>query len=306
MKEYLRSDGDTLTIPYTAPAGTDSVVFNVYDLDLEEHIQSEEGTLSSGSTFNLVLSREVAAYDRRIKVEIQAIDANSYTEDEFYASLVRPYATSTEIAAYSNVTIVQSNPSFGETTLSELIKLEKKARLYINARIGDSFSYKYKTLGTLGQGTDILHLGEKIESFDQIIKDDQVVYDTTTDPEINLLDYAVAISKGKTSLKVVAEAENIIEWADQSVLNSLGFFEKNSTYLVRGAYGWKYIPVDINEAALELINDMLCSDFNYRNRGIKSVKNDSYSIEYETGSTTGNAIVDSLLAPYKRFDLWAV
>jgi hypothetical protein len=42
MNEYLRSDGDTLTIPYTAPSGTDSIVFNVYDLDLEEYIQADE------------------------------------------------------------------------------------------------------------------------------------------------------------------------------------------------------------------------------------------------------------------------
>ena len=55
MKEYLRSDGDTVTIPFSAPTGTDSVVFNVYDLDLEEYIQSDEAVLVSGSNFNIIL-----------------------------------------------------------------------------------------------------------------------------------------------------------------------------------------------------------------------------------------------------------
>ena len=42
MKEYLRTEGDSVTIPYTAPLGTDAVVFSVYDLDLEEYVQSDQ------------------------------------------------------------------------------------------------------------------------------------------------------------------------------------------------------------------------------------------------------------------------
>ena len=306
MKEYLRSDGDTLTIQYTAATGTDSVVFDVYDLDLEEYIQSDEGTLSSGSTFNLVLTKEVAAYDRNVRIDIQAIDANTYTEDEMYASLVRPYATTAEIAEYSGYTIVSSNPGFNETTTANLVKLEKKARLYINAQISSDFKFQYKSVGTLGQGNDLLHLGQRIETFDKIIKDDEVVWDTTQDPEIDLLDYDLGITKSKTGLKVIATGENINEWADVSVLNSLGFFEKNSLYIVRGEYGWKYIPTDINEAALELVNDMLCTDFTYRNKKIKSIKNDSFTVELNPTSGTGNAIVDSILAGYQRWDMWAI
>ena len=144
MKEYLRSDGDTLTIPYLAPTGTDSVVFNVYDLDLEEYIQSDEGVLVSGSTFNLILDRDVSGYDRRVKIEIQSIDANTYTEDEFYGNLVRPYATAQEIADYGDITIVSSNPGPGEATLAQIVKQEKRARLVIDSIINDSFTFKYK------------------------------------------------------------------------------------------------------------------------------------------------------------------
>ena len=302
MKEYLRSDGDTVTIQYTAPTGTDSVVFNVYDIDLEDYIQSDEGTLVSGAVFNIILNQEVASYDRKLKIEIQAIDANTYTEDELYASIIRPYATPAEIADYAGLTIVSSNPDTGEITSAELIKLEKKARLLINAMLERDFTFSYKTIGTLGQGTDILHIGERIESFDKIIKDDEVVLDTIE--EIDLLDYDIAVSKGKTSLKIIATGENINEWADTSVLRSGGYFEKNSTYLVRGEYGWKYIPTDINEATCELVNDMLCSDFSYRVKGVKSIKNDAYSVDFKDAPI--NSIVDALIMPYRRFDLWAV
>jgi hypothetical protein len=158
----------------------------------------------------------------------------------------------------------------------------------------------------LGQGADVLFIGERIESFDKIIKDDEIVYDTTADPEINLLDYPFAVTNGKNSLKVVWEGANIIEWSDTSVINSAGYFERNSLYLVRGEYGWKYVPNDINQATLELVNDMICSDFNYRNRGVKSVKNDAYTIEFQPGTGIGSILVESLIAPYKRLDLWAV
>lgn len=382
MKEYLRSDGDTVTIPYVAPSGTDAVVFSVYDLDLEEYVQSDESlvkratvTAASGNgttitytasnkfsvgdvvtitglstttgsslnrsnatiatrsdsqftvvgttvgtatstqsgtalqittNFNLILDQEVSSYDRRLRIELQIIDASSYTEDELYATLVRPYATATELAEHSGLTIVGSNPGFGEITQAELIKLERRARLYINSKISDDFTFRYKTVGTLGQGSDVLFIGQRIESFDKIIKDDEVIYDITEDPEINLLDYPFAITKGKNSLKVVWEGANIIEWSDTSVINSAGYFERNSLYLIRGEYGWKYIPNDINLATLELVNDMLCSDFNYKNRGVKSVKNDAYTVEFVPGNGIGSVLVESLISQYNRFDLWAV
>jgi hypothetical protein len=382
MKEYLRSDGDTVTIPYTAPSGTDAVVFSVYDLDLEEYVQSDESlvkraivTAASGNgttitytaintfavgdvvtitglstttgsslntsnatvatrsdsqftvvsetfgtaastqsgtalqittNFNLILDQEVTAYDRRLKVELQIIDASSYTEDELYVSLIRPYATTTELAEHAGLTIVGSNPGFGQITEAELTKLERRARLYINSKISDDFTFKYKTVGTLGQGSDVLFIGQRIESFDKIIKDDEVIYDTTADPEINLLDYPFAVTNGKNSLKVVWEGTNIIEWSDTSVINSAGYFERNSLYLIRGEYGWKYIPNDINLATLELVNDMLCSDFNYKNRGVKSVKNDAYTVEFLPGNGIGSVLVESLISHYNRFDLWAV
>lgn len=306
MKEYLRTEGDALTITYVAPTGTDSVVFNVYDLDLEEYILSDEADLVSGSTFSITLDQEVSIYDRRLKIELQIIDASSYTEDEIYASIIRPYATATELAEYAGLQIVEGTPGFGEITQAELIKLERKARLYINSRISDNFNFNYKTVGVLGQGTDVLYMGQRIESFDKIIKDDEVIYDITADPEINLLDYPFAVTNGKNSLKVVWEGANIIEWSDTSVINSSGYFERNSLYLVRGEYGWKYVPNDINQATLELVNDMICSDFNYRNRGVKSVKNDAYTIEFQPGTGIGSILVESLIAPYKRLDLWAV
>jgi hypothetical protein len=49
---------------------------------------------------------------------------------------------------------------------------------------------------------------------------------------------------------------------------------------------------------------MLCSDFSYRTKGVKSIKNDAYSVEFKDAPI--NEIVDALISGYKRFDMWAV
>jgi hypothetical protein len=301
MREYFRTEGDALTIPYVAQAGTDSVIFSVYDLDLNEYILADEAVFSTGSTFNMVLPLEITKYDRSLRLEIQSINGNVYSEDEIYASIVRQYSPTSDIRSELGL---NSN----QVTNAQIERLERKARYFINSKIGEDFSFSYKTIGTLGQGTDQLYIGLRTESFDKITKDDKVIYDSTEYPSINELEYPLAITKSKYNLKIVAEGENISEWSDVSVLRNPGFFTKNSFYSVRGEFGWKYIPNEIKVATTELVNDMLCSDFSYRNKGLKSVKNDSFDIQFQDGMQTssGNLLVDSILSEFKRFDVWAI
>lgn len=56
----------------------------------------------------------------------------------------------------------------------------------------------------------------------------------------------------------------------------------------------------------ELAKDMLCNDYNYRMKNVKSISNDSYNIAFDTNTATGNIIVDELIYKYRRFDLWAI
>lgn len=307
MKEYLRSDGDSLDVVYTAPEGTDSVVFTVYDLELDDYLQSDEGIQTDAPRdFILRLTAETCKYDRKLRIEIQTVAVNHYTEDEMFINLVRPYSSNSDLAEYMGLTIVDSNPSFGEVTETELIRLERRARSLINAKIVDDFKFVYKTVATLGQDTDVLFMGQRIESFDQMIHDDVVVYDTTSDPEINDTGFEFVITRSKNNIRIVNPMININEWIDVSAIPNPGFFQKNSAYSIRGEYGWKYIPSDIELATQELVNEMYCSDYAYRLKGIKSIKNDAFTIDFDPSTGTGNLIVDSILANYRRFDIWAI
>lgn len=308
MKEYLRSDGDTLTIEYPTNPTTTAVVFNVFDLDLNDYIQSDEAVASEDDIFNIVLSQDTTKYDRKLKIELQVIETNQYSEDDLYISLVRPYATVEEIAEALDIVIDETPTSSNEYKRATIERLERKARSFIDSKINDSFTYEYKSVGTYGMNTDLLHLGNRIESFDQITFDDYIVYDKTTDPEINELGQNIAISGSKHGLKVVSEGTNIAEWVDVNPLAFPGYWNKNSAYIIRGEFGWKYVPQSIKEATIELINDMMCSDFNYRNKGIKSIKNDAFDVQFQDSVIlgTGNVMVDALISPYKKFEIKAI
>lgn len=305
MKEYLTSDGDPLVIEYRAPAGTDSLVYDVYDTSLGVYLIADEAEKKNAVTtptayqpFHITLPYDIVKYNRKIQINLQVIDQASFTEDILYASLVRPYATVTDIQEALGIT--------GEE--EALKRLERRARFIIDSKTSDQFGFTYESIQAYGQGSDVLDLKKRIESFDKVVKDDQVIFDSTEDPTINLFYRPVAISASKTRLKVVEEGENLFEWAEPTVLANERGFEKNSLYTVRGEYGWNFVPLAIKEATIMLVEDMRCGDYNYRNTGLKQVKNDAFDLQYSDNIFlgTGNLAVDALIAPYKNFSMMVI
>jgi hypothetical protein len=275
--------------------GTQSGVHKVFDL--------------GKTNYNIILNSDTCKYDRSLVIEIQSIQIDDYSTDNIDVLVKRPYATYKEIYDYfENHSIFTGSNIFYNEAISYVEKLERKARYLINAYTGNDFKFEYKTVGAYGQNTDLLYLGQRIESFDKVTYDDYVVYDSKEDPAIDELGVAVAVAPSKYALKVVAEGVNISEWVDQNPLNNPSYFGKDSAYLVRGEYGWKAVPEDIKIAVYELINDFLCNDFIYRNKGLKSIQNDAFNIQFNDAmlNGTGNLYVDALLAPYKVWNLKAI
>ena len=187
-------------------------------------------------------------------------------------------------------------------------KFEKKARLLINSRTNDKFSFEYKTVSSLGLGADLLHLGERIESYDKITSDDTVYYDSSLYENIDDLSLPLIVTESHYGLRTYQPGINIAEWLDINPIAMPAFFGQNSSFNIRGEYGYRYVPEAIKQATMELFTDLICSDFVYRNKGFKSIKNDSFDITFQDGilNSTGNLYVDALLEPYKRWDLRAI
>lgn len=262
----------------------------------------------AGTTYEIALSSDVCKYDRSLVIQIQSIQINNYSTDDIDILIKRPYSTTSEIKSYFEQNFNEIESILVNQSDAFIEKLERKARYLINAYTGNDFKFEYKTVGSYGMDTDLLHLGQRIESFDKIIYDDYVIYDSKEDPAIDELGATIAIAPSKYALKVVAEGVNISEWVDQNPIKNPSYFGKDSAYLVRGEYGWKAVPEDIKIAVYELINDFLCNDFIYRNKGLKSIQNDAFNIQFADGmlNGTGNLYVDALLAPYKVWNLKAI
>ena len=318
MKEYLTTEGDGLVISYTAPAGVDSVVYTISDIELDEILFADEAT-GEGSTFEFELSSEICKYDRKLRIDIELLDYGtpssvssvgsngSYVTDNLDISLVRPYVTADDLAEELGLTIVTGTPvDNSEIKRTTIERFERQARMYINSKIDDKIRLQYKTLTVMGEGTDVLYLGTRTESFNKITKDDEVVFDTQED--IDLLDYPLEISKSKLQIKPIVSQTNIDEGKAMSVIYDPGYFERGSIYSVRGEYGWKNVPEELREATIILVDDMRCNDWSYRNKGLKSIKNDSFAIEFNDiiFSGTGNILVDSLISDFKQWRFFAI
>jgi hypothetical protein len=323
------SDGDAIRFSTTGalPTGiTAGTIYYVLNTDITDkfniyttsptNLVNTSGTQSGvhkvsaqGKTsYDISLSSDVCKYDRSLIIEIQSIQVNGYSSDSVDILIKRPYATVSEIKNYFNNSFNGITSTLDEQSDAFIQKLERKVRYMINSYIGDELKFEYKTVGAYGQNTDLLHLGQRIHSFDKITCDDYVVYDSTEEPVFDILGSTLAVAPSKHAIKVVAEGVNITEWVDQNPLQNPSYFGKDSAYLIRGEYGWKAVPEDIKTAVYELINDFMCNDSIYRNKGLKSINNDSFNIQFADGmlNGTGNLYVDALLAPYKVWNLKAI
>ena len=305
MAEYLRTEG-VVSFTYNTDETVTSIVYTVNDILNDTVIQYDELYPDSPGSFLIELSEESSRYDRSLRIDIDLIFPTRYEQDHIYIDVVRPFVTSTEMSDYFAKT--PQSGIYDSIDPEYLVLLEKKVRYLIQSITGDPFRFEYKTVNAFGANTDLLHLGERIESFDKIIYDDYLVYDSTEDPIIDELGATIGIAPSKYAIKVVAEGVNISEWVDQNPIKNPSYFGKDSAYLVRGEYGWRELPEDIKIATYDLINDMVCNDYIYRNKGLKSMKNDSFDIQFADGmlNGTGNLYVDKVLEKYKVWNLRAI
>lgn len=295
MIEYLRTDNSPLNITYTASSYATNVYFEVYDLDTQEFIQGGRATSGASSIFTVTLNSDSTAYDRNLKIEYVTTSGSGAYNDLQYVSLVRPYATISQVRSIADVS--------NSVTNAAIQKLERRARLNLNAFIGFDFYKKKKSLTVYGNNTDVLTLPESIFRIDYIYEDDILIYERGNDTY--QLDFPLEIGPSSNRIKIVnseEESKEILEFPKFSVFYYEGIFKKDHAYKIDGIWGWEYIPADIEEATALLVNDYLCNDFNIRNKNIAQLSNDSYDIKYaaDAATGTGNLTVDNLIAHYRQ------
>jgi hypothetical protein len=306
MKEYYRLYDSPLPIPYTSVAGTVSISYSLIDINTNEEFATGNAVNSSSTQWSINLTKEEAKYDRSCKLSLSINDGSVTLEENYLIKIVRPYATPSEIATALDLTIVSGTPAIGtEITQARLERLEKYARAYINTNI-DYFYFENKYINSFGQDSDAINFTTIVKSISKIYEDELIVYNTLE--SLNEFELSLIISPSKYQIKFVDPGDYVHEWVQSSVLPSPIAFKKNRDYKFYGEFGWEFLPDDINYAAILLVNEYLCSDYNYKARGIESISNDAFNVKYSGSamSGSGNSYIDSILSPYKKLDFLVV
>ena len=209
MLEYLRTDNAPLNITYTASSYATNVYFEVYDLDTQEFIQGGRATSGASSIFTVTLNSDSTEYDRNVKIEYVTTSASGAQSQLQYASLIRPYATISQIRSIADVS--------DSVTNTAIQKLERRARLNLNAFIGFDFYKKNKSLTVYGNNTDVLTLPESIFRIDSIYEDDILIYEK--DNPTYQLELPIEIGPSSNRIKIVnsQESREILEFPKFSV-----------------------------------------------------------------------------------------
>jgi len=295
MLQYSRKDEFGLDITYNTSASVSSVLFTVSDLDTDVLLQTGSATaVGASSVFTVSLNTTTTQYDRNIKITYEEIGSSASSTNIVYAELFRPYATVDRIRELADIPSTAS----ADATLQ---KLEKRARLTIDALLGFGFYKEYKSIDVYGNNTDILQFNDNIISISKIYEDDILTYEV--DSETYQFDYPIEIGTSGDRIKIVNSStknKEMLEYPKFSVFYYDGQFKKSYLYKVEGVFGYEYIPAEIELAAALLVEDYLCNDFNIRNKNIIELSNDSYDIKYglDLATGTGNLMVDNILAKY--------
>lgn len=310
MIEYLRSDNSELFINHKTVHGITGVTFEIYDIDTEEFVQSGTAPLtasynqpSSSMTWTARLIEDSAEYDRNVKIEWVRTTASGASATIEYASIIRPYVTASRIRSLASI----DNGVSDDT----LIKQERKARYFLQSHIGIDFSKRYTSMVVYGMNSDILSLPTPIIRADKIYEDDILIYDNTSTGPFNELEFSVEPSQSKTRIKIINSDEfgrSVQEFPDMHLIPIDGTFKKDTQYRIVGAFGYQYVPSNIEQATALLVEDYLCNDFGIRNKNISKLSNDSYDITYSSNSATGtgNLLVDKLISDYMNFPRFMV
>jgi len=233
-----------------------------------------------------------------------SISNTSYSQSQ-YINVYTPYITSAEF--FSN------HPELSTNFSASFDKYERRARNIINTYCGQSFDfYPDKYLILDGNNHDNLHLPVPITTLDKVTvnigDDDQQVVHDATDASLNNIEKLRQPFNFDTSYYIRYRNKSTERDYDRYPYRDGGAFPKRkfnskSDYKIEGDFGWRYVPLEVQQASDLIIADLMNDDSEYRRHGIYNVDMDavSFSMKSSFYESTGNIEADVLLMDYTMF-----
>lgn len=275
-KVYLDGESTwTPTATYTkngVTGGTLSPVWNVTDLRWEAILPYILEECTVAVTWNFTVS-----------------GAGPITKVDTY-EFVTPYVTLSEIREALGTMPVMTD--------AQLRRAERKIRGVINNFTGQEFGRFTGAYRIQATGDDNLKLPRRLISFTGVVGADftDISYYGTRGDGWYLGRSAPVYDDGSYT------SSGVIRYPGSSWRC---LWKDNVWYTISGEWGYEDVPGDVKEAALILIEDLICPDSEYRDRYIDSVKTADYQYMYNSGAFrgTGSVIADQLLEQYRRTPL---
>lgn len=171
--------------------------------------------------------------------------------------------------------------------------VERRVRTTIDTICGQNFQYiEDQTLTYEGEGYKDLSLGYRCANLISVTQKEDV-------------DISYEVELSPESPRYIRRKEQLIPVATAHQQYVQPKFEKNVFYIIRGDWGWEYVPINITDAAALLINDIMSSETAQTRRGISQIKMDQYSVHYTDSIVmgTGNVEADVLLMDYTIYTM---
>ena len=277
-----------LTVPVTAVDG--SFVVKATDGATVLYTFPTVSAISGG--YQVTLPFSLVDRDRKFSIEwdfsyLEGSDTKTYSA-KTYVEVVTPYVTVDEIR--------DALGTMPPMTDAELQRVERRIRGVIDNFTGQTFGKYTGSYRIQSSGEEDLSLPARLISV------------TAVDgaPYTNVAGFD---TRGDGWFLGAAPAAVYVngQYTTNGVIYAPGYcatnlWKDNSWYTITGDWGYEDVPTNVKEAALILIEDVICPDSEYRDRYIDGVKTADFQYTYTTNAFrgTGSVIADQLLEPYRR------
>ena len=301
--EVLRVPPYPITTTWDVPLANHT--YYIYLEDVVDHsIETSTVTSTEDAQVLYILPRAKVQFDRDFVIKIYDTNLLGEVVVESNLTVYRPYV----------------DPNMLGTTASEIAeykRLEIIARAIIDAYLGNDSAtgegfYNHKLIVQgIGDGTDYYPIWHNPKRILKVYENNILVYDGDA-PSDYPVQYVISPNNAAI-MRVENGLYNRFEQAPITLPQAVGdvgpygitsgstAFPKGADYVFILDVGYKAVPPDVEQAAMMLIDDLMCDRNQYYKRFVQQYDTDQFSIKYALPflEGTGNNIVDKILDGYK-------
>lgn len=244
-------------------------------------------TSPSTGKYKSIIPMSMVAAEGSVRVEWSfVLQANAMVVSEEYL-VVTPYASWSTFQ--------------GKASYTDFLDCERIARKIIDGYTGQTFG-KISTYYTVeGIDTNGIKLPRRLMSVSTVTWQDQYTNPTVITPPVPTDGW------NEYDWELVADGWILRTPRSRSKMDMVYptkySFKRNTSYSIYGLWGYKSVPINIEEAAKIIIANLLCKDQKYRDKYLESIKANDWDITFmkEAFQGTGSVTADQLLNEFRLY-----